>query len=211
MFSHVQVIADGFVRTKASYLKNGWNVLDFVLVVTSMIDICFSLYYKDNESSGGKGKHTDIIKGFRVLRATRALRPLRWVHTIDFANRFDRHYERLSPSFLSRHGWSKNVSSGYSCCVIVHSNYTFHQNSSFIGNEDVGTLVTLPWLLSLLMDLSISISSRMIRKAPGLKLVVQTLLYSLKPIGNTVLIAAFFYIIFGILGVQVNIFFLATT
>ena len=61
------------------------------------------------------------------------------------------------------------------------------------------------------MDLSISISSRMIRKAPGLKLVVQTLLYSLKPIGNTVLIAAFFYIIFGILGVQVNIFFLATT
>ena len=73
------MIADGFVRTKGSYLKNGWNVLDFVLVVTSMIDICFSLYYKDNEGSSGKGKHTDIIKGFRVLRATRALRPLRYV------------------------------------------------------------------------------------------------------------------------------------
>ena len=45
---------------------------------------------------------------------------------------------------------------------------------------------------------------RMIRRAPGLKLVVQTLLYSLKPIGNTVLIAAIFFVMFGILGVQVK-------
>ncbi|XP_074639691.1 voltage-dependent T-type calcium channel subunit alpha-1H-like isoform X1 [Acropora palmata] len=44
---------------------------------------------------------------------------------------------------------------------------------------------------------------RMIRRAPGLKLVVQTLLYSLKPIGNTVLIAAIFFVMFGILGVQI--------
>ena len=44
----------------------------------------------------------------------------------------------------------------------------------------------------------------MIRRAPGLKLVVQTLLYSLKPIGNTVLIAAIFFVMFGILGVQVR-------
>ncbi|KAK2571693.1 Voltage-dependent T-type calcium channel subunit alpha-1G [Acropora cervicornis] len=36
-----------------------------------------------------------------------------------------------------------------------------------------------------------------------LKLVVQTLLYSLKPIGNTVLIAAIFFVMFGILGVQI--------
>lgn len=46
----------------------------------------------------------------------------------------------------------------------------------------------------------------MIRRAPGLKLVVQTLLYSLKPIGNTVLIAAIFFVMFGILGVQVTVF-----
>ena len=45
----------------------------------------------------------------------------------------------------------------------------------------------------------------MIRRAPGLKLVVQTLLYSLKPIGNTVLIAAIFFVMFGILGVQVTV------
>mgnify|MGYP001795150288 CR=1 FL=1 len=46
-------------------------------------------------------------------------------------------------------------------------------------------------------------TNRVIRRAPGLKLVVETLLYSLKPIGNTVLIAAIFFLIFGILGVQV--------
>ena len=42
----------------------------------------------------------------------------------------------------------------------------------------------------------------MINRAPGLKLVVQTLLSSLKPIGNIVLICCTFFIIFGILGVQ---------
>ena len=45
---------------------------------------------------------------------------------------------------------------------------------------------------------------RVISRAPGLKLVVQTLLSSLRPIGNIVLICCTFFIIFGILGVQVN-------
>ena len=51
----------------------------------------------------------------------------------------------------------------------------------------------------------------MIRRAPGLKLVVQTLLYSLKPIGNTVLIAAIFFVMFGILGVQVTVIHVSNT
>ena len=44
---------------------------------------------------------------------------------------------------------------------------------------------------------------RVISRAPGLKLVVETLITSLKPIGNIVLICCAFFIIFGILGVQV--------
>jgi len=43
---------------------------------------------------------------------------------------------------------------------------------------------------------------RVISRAPGLKIVVETLISSLRPIGNIVLIAATFFIIFGILGVQ---------
>ncbi|XP_037399802.1 voltage-dependent T-type calcium channel subunit alpha-1G isoform X11 [Pygocentrus nattereri] len=43
---------------------------------------------------------------------------------------------------------------------------------------------------------------RVISRAPGLKLVVETLMSSLKPIGNIVVICCAFFIIFGILGVQ---------
>ncbi|CAF3425077.1 unnamed protein product [Rotaria socialis] len=43
---------------------------------------------------------------------------------------------------------------------------------------------------------------RVISRAPGLKLVVQTLLSSLRPIGHIVVICCTFFIIFGILGVQ---------
>lgn len=45
---------------------------------------------------------------------------------------------------------------------------------------------------------------RVISRAPGLKLVVETLITSLRPIGNIVLICCAFFIIFGILGVQVK-------
>ena len=47
-------------------------------------------------------------------------------------------------------------------------------------------------------------ASRVISRAPGLKLVVETLISSLRPIGNIVLICCAFFIIFGILGVQVR-------
>lgn len=46
---------------------------------------------------------------------------------------------------------------------------------------------------------------RVISRAPGLKLVVETLISSLRPIGNIVLICCAFFIIFGILGVQVRL------
>lgn len=48
-----------------------------------------------------------------------------------------------------------------------------------------------------------AIVSRVISRAPGLKLVVETLITSLRPIGNIVLICCAFFIVFGILGVQV--------
>uniref|UniRef100_A0A0N5ALK3 Voltage-dependent T-type calcium channel subunit alpha n=1 Tax=Syphacia muris TaxID=451379 RepID=A0A0N5ALK3_9BILA len=43
---------------------------------------------------------------------------------------------------------------------------------------------------------------RVINRAPGVKLVVMTLISSIKPIGNIVLICCTFFVIFGILGVQ---------
>lgn len=60
-----------------------------------------------------------------------------------------------------------------------------------------------PVLILTSFCVSLSAFSRVISRAPGLKLVVETLITSLRPIGNIVLICCAFFIIFGILGVQV--------
>lgn len=65
------------------------------------------------------------------------------------------------------------------------------------------SLLFLLFLLRLLWPTTIFLR-RVISRAPGLKLVVETLITSLKPIGNIVLICCAFFIIFGILGVQVG-------
>ncbi|CAK8686115.1 unnamed protein product [Clavelina lepadiformis] len=106
----LKVIASGFYIGDKPYFKSGWNVLDFFLVVTSLIDVFMTLISSNNSK---------LLGMLRVFRLLRALRPL-----------------------------------------------------------------------------------RVISRAPGLKLVVQTLLSSLKPIGNIVLICCAFFVIFGILGVQ---------
>uniref|UniRef100_A0AAF5DMJ9 Voltage-dependent T-type calcium channel subunit alpha n=1 Tax=Strongyloides stercoralis TaxID=6248 RepID=A0AAF5DMJ9_STRER len=107
----LKVIANGCLFGKGAYFKDGWNILDGILVIISLINIIFEMLV-----------HIDSPKIFgviRVLRLLRALRPL-----------------------------------------------------------------------------------RVINRAPGVKLVVMTLISSLKPIGNIVLICCTFFIIFGILGVQ---------
>uniref|UniRef100_A0A914C966 Voltage-dependent T-type calcium channel subunit alpha n=1 Tax=Acrobeloides nanus TaxID=290746 RepID=A0A914C966_9BILA len=107
----MKMLANGCVFGPGSYFKDGWNILDGVLVIISLINIIMELFV-----SGDSPKIFGVI---RVLRLLRALRPL-----------------------------------------------------------------------------------RVINRAPGVKLVVMTLISSLKPIGNIVLICCTFFIIFGILGVQ---------
>ncbi|XP_047738832.1 voltage-dependent T-type calcium channel subunit alpha-1G [Hyalella azteca] len=106
----IKVIAQGLLYGKDSYFSSGWNIMDGILVIVSVIDVLMSLIARSSPRIFG------ILRVFRLLRA---LRPL-----------------------------------------------------------------------------------RVINRAPGLKLVVQTLLSSLQPIGNIVLICCTFFIIFGILGVQ---------
>lgn len=126
----LKVLANGCFLGPSAYFKDGWNVLDGILVVISLTNIFFEAFV----SGGPTLSHSSLpsIRRFfvpsdspkifgviRVLRLLRALRPL-----------------------------------------------------------------------------------RVINRAPGVKLVVMTLISSLKPIGNIVLICCTFFIIFGILGVQ---------
>ncbi len=66
----VRILDRGLYFTKRAYLKDAWNLMDFVLVIMSWIDIMNDLLsFGDVEGSGGKiGK---------VLRLGRTLRPLR--------------------------------------------------------------------------------------------------------------------------------------
>ncbi|PAV82025.1 hypothetical protein WR25_22237 [Diploscapter pachys] len=107
----MKVIANGCVFGDGAYFKDGWNVLDGILVIISLINVGFEMFVT--------GDSPKIFGVIRVLRLLRALRPL-----------------------------------------------------------------------------------RVINRAPGVKLVVMTLISSLKPIGNIVLICCTFFVIFGILGVQ---------
>jgi len=59
-----KIVAMGFYWTEHGYLKTGWNVLDFVIVVVSIINMAVS---------------TAALKSLRAMRALRALRPLRLI------------------------------------------------------------------------------------------------------------------------------------
>jgi hypothetical protein len=62
----VKILAYGFVLEKEAYLRSSWNVLDFVIVLVSILNL----------ASIGPGK------GLRVLRTLRVLRPLRMVNRL---------------------------------------------------------------------------------------------------------------------------------
>ncbi|KAK9753802.1 Ion transport protein [Popillia japonica] len=62
----MKVIAYGFMMHQGAYLRNGWNLLDFTIVVIGMISIVLTNLTKDS---------FDV----KALRAFRVLRPLRLV------------------------------------------------------------------------------------------------------------------------------------
>ena len=60
----MKIIAMGFFLHEGSYLRNGWNVLDFFIVVIGIVTLAFAGSIK-----------VDV----KALRAFRVLRPLRLV------------------------------------------------------------------------------------------------------------------------------------
>ncbi|XP_074617783.1 voltage-dependent L-type calcium channel subunit alpha-1D-like isoform X1 [Acropora palmata] len=67
-----KILASGFVLHKDAYLRNGWNILDFVVVVVGLVGML-----SDIESNSIKESES-----LRVLRAVRVLRPLKIVSGI---------------------------------------------------------------------------------------------------------------------------------
>ncbi|KAK2174860.1 hypothetical protein NP493_771g00002 [Ridgeia piscesae] len=69
----LKIVALGFVLHKGAYLRNVWNIMDFIVVVTGFITI-FPSTPNDSASTGS----FDL----RTLRAVKVLRPLRLVSGI---------------------------------------------------------------------------------------------------------------------------------
>jgi hypothetical protein len=62
----LKIIGMGFVLNKGAYLRDGWNILDFVIVTTSLLPLVAG---------------TNSIN-LSSLRSLRVLRPLRTISTI---------------------------------------------------------------------------------------------------------------------------------
>lgn len=71
----IKIVALGFFFSSIpahAYIRNGWNMLDFVVVVASLVD--FFVLIKNTDSVD-----TEQLKSLKALRALRALRPLRMI------------------------------------------------------------------------------------------------------------------------------------
>ena len=60
----IKIFSLGFVFDKGSYLRDGWNLLDFIILVASLVDV----FVQSNN-----------LSFFRAFRLLRALRPLRFI------------------------------------------------------------------------------------------------------------------------------------
>ncbi|KAK7916637.1 hypothetical protein WMY93_012398 [Mugilogobius chulae] len=86
----LKIIAYGLVMHQNAYVRNGWNMLDFVIVVIGLFSVALEMLTKDDKTEvEGEGEahhaamhgHGGKPGGFDVkaLRAFRVLRPLRLV------------------------------------------------------------------------------------------------------------------------------------
>lgn len=71
----LKILAHGFFKSSypnvVAYIKNGWNVLDLLVVTFSVLDFYFTM-----QNNGGK---TQSLGSLKALRAIRTIRPLRMI------------------------------------------------------------------------------------------------------------------------------------
>lgn len=77
----MKIVADGFIFAPNAYLLSLWNVLDFIILITLLINIITSLIF-----IGGLSRVTRAIKSFRALRLITLFGRLRdTLHAVLFA------------------------------------------------------------------------------------------------------------------------------
>jgi hypothetical protein len=64
----LKIIAQGLLKHKNAYLRNGWNIIDFIVVVSSFYEIMTLLVVEQN------GYKINFMRLFRVLRPLRSVK-----------------------------------------------------------------------------------------------------------------------------------------
>lgn len=65
----LKIFGLGFIWNKGSYLRDTWNILDFVIVVSG-----YATFFLDSSSSsGGSSTNISALRSFRVLRPLRTI------------------------------------------------------------------------------------------------------------------------------------------
>lgn len=84
---------------RSEYFKDYWELLDFAIVIFSMIDSGFGIAHSFAVESSAPGKATTTVlqstKQFKVIRLLRALRMLRILRTLKFVSRMKRYMETI--------------------------------------------------------------------------------------------------------------------
>lgn len=81
----LKIMGMGFIFGKDAYLRDSWNVLDFVIVITSYIPI-LQLAFKETEvavnNEVGPQQDSSDSFSFSSLRTFRVLRPLKTISSV---------------------------------------------------------------------------------------------------------------------------------
>lgn len=59
----MKILGYGFIFNKGAYLRDAWNVLDFVIVISGYISMILS----------GGGVNLSVLRSFRVIRPLRTI------------------------------------------------------------------------------------------------------------------------------------------
>lgn len=68
----LKILALGFIIKKGSYLRDSWNMLDFIIVMSGYIGYIFQ----------GGGANLSVLRSFRVIRPLRTISSIQGLRII---------------------------------------------------------------------------------------------------------------------------------
>ena len=70
----LKIFGQGMVLNEGSYLRDSWNILDFIIVISAYLPLVFA--------SEGSGLNLSILRSFRVLRPLRTISSVKHLRII---------------------------------------------------------------------------------------------------------------------------------